>query len=257
MQYISLINQFWRMRRTTNFNHADVDLYFYLLNEANEQRWQIPFSHSTRLICAALSMSNKILAETRNRLKQKGLIDFKEGSRSQAAQYYIIDTCVSVGNTTRNTTRNESRNTKSAPSLNKEETREENELNIQENNQIYPTLSECIDHFTVKIGALYPAEAVEREAVKFYNFYESNGWMVGVNPMKSWVGAAGGWIARNKINTGGTHAKNTGRSSAQTNKRGGSIGDLRSVLAKWDDSSAGTEQSSAGSLLQITGSVGS
>jgi len=36
------------------------------------------------------------------------------------------------------------------------------------------------------------------EAQKFHGFYESKGWMVGKNKMKSWKGAAGGWLARNK-----------------------------------------------------------
>jgi hypothetical protein len=98
MNYIALINQFWRMRRTMNISHAEVDLYFYLLNEANELRWKIWFSHPTRLICASLGMSNKVLSDCRNRLKQKGLINYKEGSRAQAAQYEIINICVSVGN---------------------------------------------------------------------------------------------------------------------------------------------------------------
>lgn len=34
------------------------------------------------------------------------------------------------------------------------------------------------------------------EAEKFFNFYESKGWMVGKNKMKSLGGAIGGWAAR-------------------------------------------------------------
>lgn len=35
------------------------------------------------------------------------------------------------------------------------------------------------------------------EADKFFNYYESNGWKVGKNPMKNWMAAAAGWISRN------------------------------------------------------------
>ena len=35
------------------------------------------------------------------------------------------------------------------------------------------------------------------EADKFFNYYESNGWKVGKNPMKNWKAAAAGWITRN------------------------------------------------------------
>jgi hypothetical protein len=32
------------------------------------------------------------------------------------------------------------------------------------------------------------------EAEKFVNYYESNGWKVGKNPMKNWRAAANNWI---------------------------------------------------------------
>ena len=35
------------------------------------------------------------------------------------------------------------------------------------------------------------------EANKFFNYYESNGWKVGKNPMRKWRAAATGWINRN------------------------------------------------------------
>lgn len=41
----------------------------------------------------------------------------------------------------------------------------------------------------------------EKEARKFWSFYESNGWKVGKNPMKKWRAAAAGWISRNDIKT--------------------------------------------------------
>ena len=39
-------------------------------------------------------------------------------------------------------------------------------------------------------------ELPAREAEKFYFHYESNGWKVGKNPMKSWRGALMGWKLR-------------------------------------------------------------
>lgn len=45
----------------------------------------------------------------------------------------------------------------------------------------------------------------------FFNYYESNGWMVGKNKMKSWESAARGWHGRqSKFNGGVNHAANTG-----------------------------------------------
>jgi hypothetical protein len=35
------------------------------------------------------------------------------------------------------------------------------------------------------------------EGEKFFNFYESKGWMIGRNKMKDWYAAARNWIKRN------------------------------------------------------------
>jgi len=55
-----------------------------------------------------------------------------------------------------------------------------------------PTLLEVQDYFEQKY---YP-----NEAEVFYNYYESNGWKVGRNPMKNWHAAVSNWIKRAKEN---------------------------------------------------------
>jgi len=42
--------------------------------------------------------------------------------------------------------------------------------------------------------------STSQEADNFWNFYESKGWMVGKNKMKSWKASVSVWIARNKDN---------------------------------------------------------
>jgi len=73
---------------------------------------------------------------------------------------------------------------------NKKEKKEKNEKNSLEDSLRFtpPTLNECISLFSEK-------GFIESEAVKFWNFYESKGWMVGKNKMKSWHGAIGHWCA--------------------------------------------------------------
>jgi len=48
-----------------------------------------------------------------------------------------------------------------------------------------------------EVTALFKTKGFEAEAVGFYNFYESNGWRVGKNPMKKWAAAAANWIRSN------------------------------------------------------------
>ena len=38
----------------------------------------------------------------------------------------------------------------------------------------------------------------EGQAIRFHAYYESNGWKVGRNPMKSWKAAVTGWISRDR-----------------------------------------------------------
>ena len=54
-----------------------------------------------------------------------------------------------------------------------------------------PGLEEIEAYFAEKGGTAAQAEC-------FRDFYESNGWKVGKNPMKSWKAAASGWMSRDK-----------------------------------------------------------
>lgn len=53
----------------------------------------------------------------------------------------------------------------------------------------------------------------EHESRKFLAHYESNGWKVGKNPMKSWKGAAAGWKTRSAEYTNGTNGSVSVQSS--------------------------------------------
>ena len=53
-----------------------------------------------------------------------------------------------------------------------------------------PSLEECMTNFE-------DAGSTTDEGEKFFNFYESKGWMVGRSKMKNWKAAARNWIKRN------------------------------------------------------------
>lgn len=90
MNYIELINQFWQTRRIVSFSSKESDLYFALLNECNIRNWENPFECSNRSLVATTGISEKTLIDVRNRLKQKGLIDFKPGKRKAQSPVYIL-----------------------------------------------------------------------------------------------------------------------------------------------------------------------
>jgi uncharacterized protein YdaU (DUF1376 family) len=67
------------------------------------------------------------------------------------------------------------------------------------------------------------------EGMKFHAYYESNGWKVGKNKMKSWQSAAIGWIARN-ITQGNTNETNRGLTTDRPDRS--AAGRVRQNVAK-------------------------
>ena len=63
-----------------------------------------------------------------------------------------------------------------------------------------PTIQELMTEFE---GRVLDHEV---QAASFLNHYESNGWKVGKNPMKSWKHAVTNWITRGKQNGSGQQA---------------------------------------------------
>lgn len=89
MNYYDLSRNFWNQYRDKAFGHVDTAVYFYLLNECNIRRWLNPFELQTRNLEIMLGISRKTIGEARTRLKERGVIDFKEGKGRGATIYKI------------------------------------------------------------------------------------------------------------------------------------------------------------------------
>ena len=89
MTYIDLINRFWKLNRLEPFAPSDLRLYFYLLDQCNIRGWENPFKLSTRYIECELKMSRKVIEESRERLHNRGLIEFTKGIGSSTPTYII------------------------------------------------------------------------------------------------------------------------------------------------------------------------
>ena len=81
MNYIELINLFWQIRRRVRLSSSEADLYYFLMQESNARQWENPFECTNGIICATIGFSEKTMIDARNRLKEKGLIDFEAGQR--------------------------------------------------------------------------------------------------------------------------------------------------------------------------------
>lgn len=79
------------------------------------------------------------------------------------------------------------------------------DVNENENEDIIINKNRCsfeqaYEYMSSKIGI----DQAKIEAEKFVNYYESNGWKVGKNPMKSWTHAVNNWINNAKQYAKGT-----------------------------------------------------
>ena len=92
MTYIDYINQFWQTQANVEFSSNEAFLYFFLLKECNLRGWENPFECSNRRIVLSIGISEPTLIDCRNRLQQKGLIQFEAGRRkAKSPVYYLND----------------------------------------------------------------------------------------------------------------------------------------------------------------------
>ena len=90
MSYIDLINEFWRKNGFMPFGAMDTTVYMYLLHQCNIRGWHNPFQLQTRDIEFHLSITRKQIGEAKTRLRNRGMIDFTNGSRKETPTYTII-----------------------------------------------------------------------------------------------------------------------------------------------------------------------
>lgn len=90
MTYIELINNFWQEFGNKGMQPNDVLLYFYLLDHCNRISWQNPFPITNKNLIMMLEISEHSLINSRQRLMERGLIDFLKGQTRKSAPVYFI-----------------------------------------------------------------------------------------------------------------------------------------------------------------------
>lgn len=91
MNYIELINNFWRTNDEKSIGTVAGMLYFHLLDISNKQNWRNPFNRQNTKICADLGITNPTLLKARNELKQRGLIEFFSKGKGDTNVKYEIN----------------------------------------------------------------------------------------------------------------------------------------------------------------------
>lgn len=81
MNYIGMINNFWRVDAEYSFTGNETKLYMYLLHFSNRLGWKNPFRLSYRQIELGSALTVNTVVSARNKLKEAGLISFTIGKK--------------------------------------------------------------------------------------------------------------------------------------------------------------------------------
>ncbi len=229
MTYIDYINQFWQIRRYKPMTAYEADFYFFLLKECNIRNWLCPFELPTRLIQAELGYSNKTIIDLRNRLKQKGLIEFIEGNRREKAAAYIL---VSVGNQSGNQNGNPLYKTKNkTKSIGEDNSGELFPPDLPPTKKpvkpkvefIPPTAEEVKEYFRDKLSDW------EMQADIFYNHFSGLGWKTATGArVERWDSRANLWIIEKKQQGNGKN-----ESQRQNNRDADKAAKARNLLDEY------------------------
>lgn len=192
--YIELINNAWELREQGIISVHEHDLYNYLLHRCNRLNWKNPFNQSTEIICAVLGINRNALTNRRNRLKQAGLIKFKEGTaKMKPAEYTITciekdtqgDTlCITLTDTLSYTLDHTLPYTYTKDKTIQDKTKEKGTAKPV---VVFrkPSPEEIANYCRERKNTV--------DAREFFDFYESKGWMIGRNKMKDWQAAVRNW----------------------------------------------------------------
>lgn len=105
MTYTDVITNFWKLHKEVAFQHIDIVLYLFLANEwtlRGQPEW---FGVETRYLEIAVPISRKSLVFSRERLRERGLIDYEtKGGRGTTMYSVCVSSVNTIGNTTGNTT---------------------------------------------------------------------------------------------------------------------------------------------------------
>jgi len=91
MSFYDLQNLFWQLDASERFSGTETRLYFYWLNRLNAglngEYWPDEYPRWGKQVEADLGLTDKTLAAARTVLVKRGLLAYKEGSKSRAATW--------------------------------------------------------------------------------------------------------------------------------------------------------------------------
>ena len=92
MNYINIIEGFWRMNAYDRFSSSEIILYLYLVHICNQNYWNMPIACKTATLQSELGLNKSTIIRARVKLRERGLIEFTEGVQNSCSpKYRLLD----------------------------------------------------------------------------------------------------------------------------------------------------------------------
>ena len=226
MNYITELNKFYHFCIIKKHSKSEIALLHALYMINNVEDWAVWFEADNELISRLTGgLSRESINEARNKLKQKGRIDFKEGTRNVQSAKYMIIPFGSFENTSAKSDKTVSKqvdkkadkpvykeigtkavkeadedideqvDTISKPNVNETKTETKQNKSIYNASQapqtkkfVPPTADEVANYCLERKNGI--------DAEYFVDWYTSEGWKVGKESMKDWKSTVRTWEKR-------------------------------------------------------------
>lgn len=90
MNYIELINDFWRLHTEEQFSPVEGMMYLHLLDVSNRLGWKNPFKQANARIASVLGVTEKTIVTARRHLEEAGLIHYQHGQGRRYVSTYTL-----------------------------------------------------------------------------------------------------------------------------------------------------------------------
>ena len=106
MNYINIIEGFWKMNAYDRFSSSEIILYLYLVHICNQNYWNMPIACKTATLQSELGLNKSTIIRARAKLRVRGLIEFTEGVQNSCSPKYRLFDIHSCRNATARATDN-------------------------------------------------------------------------------------------------------------------------------------------------------
>ena len=90
MNYINIIEGFWKMNAYDRFSSSEIILYLYLVHICNQNYWNMPIACKTATLQSELGLNKSTIIRARAKLRERGLIEFTEGVQNSCSPKYSL-----------------------------------------------------------------------------------------------------------------------------------------------------------------------